>query len=344
MTLPYGQNLTDANAVALVAYSNQFGLSAQNGECYFLVQPANGNYPRKELGLYPGIKAWRKKAKEQLRAVDPLANYKIDYEVIDPADLGIPPAKRGEYALCVRAKLTDDLSRTKYLGQFVQLMTAGLKMDQIEELIGKPPFWIGYGSVKVSEMNYLKMEPLRVAEKRAEKDATSRRFDLSFADAEMADDVDAGMVSGIESSITVENQATPGKRKVDTSRNMREMGFGDDNPPTSQSKPADTLDGEFHDEVTHEEQKTAQAKQSQSPDPKMARETAEAIINSKGVRYGDLDNDTLSNMTIGIGKGLAKPGISVDEKETYQMKMDAIAAILYFREEEDEAARNAMNE
>lgn len=211
MTLPYGQNLTDANAIALSAYCNQFGLNAQNGEAYFLVQVNAQTGARKELGLYPGIKAWRKKAKEQLQAVDKLANYKIDYERIDPGELGVVAAKRGDYAICIRARLTDDVSRAKYLAQYVELLKSGLKAPDIEDLIGKPPFWYGYGSVKVSELPYLKMEPLRVAEKRAEKDATSRRFDLPFADEALADDVDAGLVSEIEEPIT--RQAQPEQRK-----------------------------------------------------------------------------------------------------------------------------------
>jgi hypothetical protein len=200
MTLPYGQKLTDTNAVALVAYCNMFGLNAQNGEAYFLVQESGG--VRKELGLFPGIKAWRKKAKEQLHKVDALATYKIDYERINPTELGILKAKEGDYAICVRAKLTDDISRTKYLNQFVQLLAAGLKKEEIEEMIGKPPFWYGYGSVKVQELPYLKMEPLRVAEKRAEKDATSRRFDLPFADHEMAEDIAPEVVSDVDGSFT----------------------------------------------------------------------------------------------------------------------------------------------
>ena len=60
-------------------------------------------------------------------------------------------------------------------------------------------------------------------------------------------------------------------------------------------------------------------------------ETAEAVTNSDGLRYGDIDSDTLSNMTIGIGKAMKKPGTKPEKLDEYQMKMDAIRVILESR-------------
>lgn len=60
-------------------------------------------------------------------------------------------------------------------------------------------------------------------------------------------------------------------------------------------------------------------------------ETAEAVTNSDGLRYGDIDSDTLSNMTIGIGKAMKKPGTKPEKLDEYQMKMDAIQVILEAR-------------
>ena len=60
-------------------------------------------------------------------------------------------------------------------------------------------------------------------------------------------------------------------------------------------------------------------------------ETAEAVTNSDGLRYGDIDSDTLSNMTIGIGKAMKKPTTTPDKLDEYQMKMDAIQVILEAR-------------
>jgi len=60
-------------------------------------------------------------------------------------------------------------------------------------------------------------------------------------------------------------------------------------------------------------------------------ETAEAVTSSDGVRYGDIDSDTLSNMTIGIGKAMKKPSTTPEKLDEYQMKMDAIQVILEAR-------------
>jgi hypothetical protein len=65
----------------------------------------------------------------------------------------------------------------------------------------------------------------------------------------------------------------------------------------------------------------------------MTIERACAVENSEGVRYGDLDSEKLSLMTIGIGKGLAKNGLTEEQRETYQMKLDAIKTILQARED-----------
>lgn len=65
--------------------------------------------------------------------------------------------------------------------------------------------------------------------------------------------------------------------------------------------------------------------------PKMELETALKVTNSEGKNYGDFTNDELANMSIGIGKALAKKGVTQEAREAYQYKMDAIAAILYSR-------------
>ena len=65
----------------------------------------------------------------------------------------------------------------------------------------------------------------------------------------------------------------------------------------------------------------------------MTLETAQAVMNSKGVRYGDLDNDTLANMTNGISKGLRNTTITPEERAEYQLKLDAIGIILKARAE-----------
>ena len=60
----------------------------------------------------------------------------------------------------------------------------------------------------------------------------------------------------------------------------------------------------------------------------MSLETAENMKDSKGKRYGDMTNDDLSGYSIGIGKLLAKNGLTPEKHDEYQMKLDAIGIIL----------------
>ena len=63
----------------------------------------------------------------------------------------------------------------------------------------------------------------------------------------------------------------------------------------------------------------------------MALETAEKMVDSKGRRYGDMTNDELSGYSIGIGKLLAKNGLTPEKHDEYTMKQDAIGVILASR-------------
>jgi len=67
------------------------------------------------------------------------------------------------------------------------------------------------------------------------------------------------------------------------------------------------------------------------PDDLMTIERAYAVTNSEGVRYGELDNETLANMTIGINKGLKKPDLPEDKRQVYLMKQEAIKVLLQAR-------------
>lgn len=63
----------------------------------------------------------------------------------------------------------------------------------------------------------------------------------------------------------------------------------------------------------------------------MTIERAFAIENSDGVKYGDLDSDKLSMMTIGIGKALKKDGLTDADRQVYEDKLSAIKVILQAR-------------
>lgn len=68
--------------------------------------------------------------------------------------------------------------------------------------------------------------------------------------------------------------------------------------------------------------------------PTMTLEYACNVQNSDGELYGQLDNEKLANMTIGINKGLKKAGITDEQRETYEMKLTAIKTILQSRDEQ----------
>ena len=205
MLLPYGQKLTDNNALALASYSRLHGLDPFNGECYFLVREKKNDRGevtgREEMGVYPGIKALRKKAKEQLQASDRQAHYKVNYETIDATSLGIDPSG---VALCVMGTLWDSISTGHYIINVVKLASAKYTKEEIEAMIGKSPTWVGYGVVLKRELGYIKMSPMALAKKRAEADCTKQRFDLPFA-TETAEEIPAdegGIGEEIEGTAT----------------------------------------------------------------------------------------------------------------------------------------------
>jgi hypothetical protein len=63
----------------------------------------------------------------------------------------------------------------------------------------------------------------------------------------------------------------------------------------------------------------------------MSLETAEDMRDSKKRRYGDMTNEELSGYSIGIGKLIAKNGLTPEKLDEYHMKQDAIKVILESR-------------
>jgi hypothetical protein len=174
---------------------------------------------REEMGVYPGIKALRKKAKEQLQASDRQAHYKVNYETIDPALLGIDPSG---VALCVMGTLWDSISTGHYIINVVKLSGAKYTKEEIEAMIGKSPTWVGYGVVLKRELGYIKMSPMALAKKRAEADCTKQRFDLPFA-TETAEEIPAdegGIGEEIEGTMT---DVTPVQKNSE--QLIAELGF-----------------------------------------------------------------------------------------------------------------------
>ena len=248
MLLPYGQKLTDNNALALAAYSRLHGLDPFNGECYFLVREKKNDRGevtgREEMGVYPGIKGVRKISKQQLLKADRQAHYKVNYETIDPSLLGIDPSG---VALAVMGTLWDSVSTGHYIIDVVKLSGAGYSKAEVEAMLGKSPTWVGYGVVLKRELGYIKMSPMALAKKRAEADCTKQRFDLPFA-TETAEEIPAdegGIGEEIEGTMT---DVTPPVHK-NSEQLLAELGFGMAPEPEPEPEPVtpDLIPHEYRD-------------------------------------------------------------------------------------------------
>ena len=64
----------------------------------------------------------------------------------------------------------------------------------------------------------------------------------------------------------------------------------------------------------------------------MTLDEACMITNSEGEFYGQLNNEKLAAMTIGINRGLKKPDLTDEQRETYLTKLEAIKVILQARD------------
>jgi hypothetical protein len=72
------------------------------------------------------------------------------------------------------------------------------------------------------------------------------------------------------------------------------------------------------------------------PSAKMSIETANAIVNSEGVKYGDLDNNKLQNMANALQKAITL-NKEPEQKITRQYKLDGIRTILMTRANDNPA-------
>lgn len=228
MLLPYGGKLTDDNALALAAYSRLHGLDPFNGECYFLVREKyddNGVLiKREELGVYPGIRGKRKLAKQQLQSIDPEGSYRIDYLVVGPDAVGLKPPP-GEISVVIQAELRDSQSTTRYIADTIKLRDAGIDVETTKAIMGKPPVWTGFGVVKSNELRYIKQNPITLAKKRAESDATNQRFDLPFSDDALADDIAPEIVDTLDGQPTDITVIDEPIERLTTAQALDDLGF-----------------------------------------------------------------------------------------------------------------------
>ncbi len=108
--------------------------------------------------------------------------------------------------------------------------------------------------------------------------------------------------------------------------------------PDEEDEHEDVTEGSFVDTNTEPETTIVSPKPAtptasvvQTAPQKMSLEMAEAETNSKGIRYGDLDTETLSHMANALETKLRSQALTADERETKRFKRDACLTILASR-------------
>lgn len=298
-----GNKLHDSEIYALAQYAAATGLDPFAGECWII--------PGK--GVCPGIAGWRKKAQDQLDYEAELAHlngshFWVEYEIPSQDDCMFDPSK-GDIAFV--AILRDSVSQSRWRKSIIETTDGFVKMgakfyDAVElakQVVGSEPVWTGYGVVFGNE-NFggnEKFDRKERAKKRAEKVALRKRFPRIHLPEPSGDDV----VDASDYNVVMEQPVQP---QMSDQQAKKELGFASDSKadePAAMQEELDLspvpIDGE----------------------PKMSLEMASTEVNSKGVKYGDLDTKTLSYMYNEFAKK--------EKTEDHIRKMDAIQTILRAR-------------
>jgi hypothetical protein len=160
---PGAKKLKENEALALAQGAVSHGLDPFNGEIWYI--PGSG--------LMAGIKGLRKAARQQIAG-----NFWAEFEEItDPDERKVMMIPEG--ALAYRCILRDSETIRAYAEGWKQMKAEGVPAEIIPDILGKRPYTVGIGYMKVGEST--KMDPVQAAMKRSEADALKRRFDLPFA-------------------------------------------------------------------------------------------------------------------------------------------------------------------
>ena len=169
--MPGSQRFTEEEALSVAQIAIAHDLNPFNGEVWGLKGDNNKWY-----GVMVGIKALRKKAREQ--AKNEGGDFWISYHRADPDAYNQP-----EDVVVYEAHLRDSVSFGAWSKSYIEILKA-IK-DQPDEIkkplldaLGEPPIVYGIGIAKPSE--HSKMEIHTRAKKRAEADAIKQRYDISF--------------------------------------------------------------------------------------------------------------------------------------------------------------------
>jgi len=324
-----GKKLQDDEVRALAVYTAQTGLNISMNECYYM--PGTGPIP--------GIAGIRRLAKEAAMAEANDAKYRLvgkgyRLEFVSGENNkleAVYDTKKNDIAYeCI---LTSDMDEAFWLNKLFSVMDkfSAYKLDFSDakqkaiELIGDCPKISYVGVVYGSEVFSYNGKPEKMdrherAKKRAEKGALKKRFALQI-NVEFEEPEEF-----IEMEILNGNGNTPllDNSNKTTNELISELGFEVD-PENQAPKPLEWFD-EPESMVEAAVELGGQVKSS------MSLETAEAVTNKDGVRYGDIDTKTLSHMGNAITKAMEKNGMSHEKHEEHQLKLDAIKVILESRQ------------
>jgi len=212
--MPQSERLSHDEALALAQVAYLHGLSPFNQEIYYL----KGKEGR-SLGVMPGIRGYRKAARRQLGERE---SYWLDFVPCNAQDAGIIDDPR---AIAIKCILRDSITMGRYLAMSKEVASIyraqtvgdnspliGWK-DELHDILGKPPVFIGYGIVRSTEFDRMKTARLSVnhqAEIRAERQALRLRFDLDMLGqmpASNGDEAEAAIADGVIEEDVVEVSA-----------------------------------------------------------------------------------------------------------------------------------------
>ena len=237
--MPNSSQLTHEESLALAQVALAHGLSPFNNEIYYLKSG------EKNLGVFPGIRGYRKAAHRQMRREGG------SYWLSEPMLVSATKHGGEDGDICTVYELRDSVTMGEYLKLRGMIFTMNrlpeniltmakednealtILRNMIEntslEILGKPPVTFGVGIVKKFEAeNRLKksgLSPTHISAIRAERAALRKRFDLDLVFGGNDDTWQEADMLDIEAEAAEETTASvdaPRSRET----NLKELGFG----------------------------------------------------------------------------------------------------------------------
>lgn len=207
-----GQIYTNTEALALATFASYEGLDPFIGECWLLKNAQTG----KIVGPAVGIKGLRKKANESIPEGEhwfpSFKDLSAEYTKDDP-----------DILIAFECTIRYTVAMERYLEIRKAATDAGIKYEDMKDIVGEPPSWSGIGIFRASEKNKYRdatFPPDSRAKKRAEAAAIKAWRSLNYTHMDqnghdlLAEDTDAIEVEVIEESKMIEPEITPTQKAI----------------------------------------------------------------------------------------------------------------------------------